>query len=101
MSLSRKTFVDHTTFLNFLNHVLLFEVLEFHGFGDSFGVLLGGSQASPGPPELPQKFPGDFPGTSLAVDFKSNPEVPRKFPDFPRISTDFNPSLSEKPDILC
>ena len=27
-------------------------------------------------PELPQKFPGDFPGTSLTVDFKSNAEVP-------------------------
>ena len=34
-------------------------------------------------PEFPRKFPGDFPGTSLTVDFKSFfPEVPLKFPRF-------------------
>ena len=50
-------------------------------FGDNFGVSLGGSQALPelleSPrtsqkfPELPRKFLGGFPGTSLTVDFKS------------------------------
>ena len=29
-------------------------------------------------------FLGDFPETSLAVEFQSNPEVPRKLPRFPR-----------------
>ena len=34
-------------------------------------------------PELPQKFPEDFPRTFLTIDFKSNPELPRSSPDFP------------------
>ena len=48
-------------------------------FGDKFGESLGGSQAPPRfwtvpglPwkfPELPRKFFGDFPGSSLTVDF--------------------------------
>ena len=29
-----------------------------------------------------RKFLGDFPGTSLTVDFKSNLEVPQEFPRF-------------------
>ena len=58
------------------------------------GESLGGSQAPPSfwevhrlPrkfPELPRKFFGDFPGSSLTVEFNSNPEVPRKFPKLPR-----------------
>ena len=49
--------------------------------------------------------PGDFPGTSLTVDLKSNPEVPQNFPILPRSSSDHlrsnwayskvNPSLWE------
>ena len=62
-------------------------------FGDKIGESLGGSQAPPSfwnpglPrkfPELPQKFFGDFPGSSLTVERNSNPEVPRKFPKFSR-----------------
>ena len=63
-------------------------------FGDKFGESLGGGQAPPSfwkvpglPrkfPELPRKFFGDFPGSSLTVEFNSNPEVPRKFPKLPR-----------------
>ena len=59
-----------------------------------FGESLGGSQAPPSfwevpglPrkfPELPRKFSGDFPGSSLTVELNSNPEVPRKFPKLPR-----------------
>ena len=62
--------------------------------GDKFGESLGGSQAPPSfwevpglPrkfPELPRKFSGDFPGSSLTVELNSNPEVPRKFPKLPR-----------------
>ena len=62
--------------------------------GDKFGESLGGSQAPPSfwevpglPrkfPELPRKFFGDFPGSSLTVELNSNPEVPRKFPKLPR-----------------
>ena len=59
-------------------------------------------------PELPQKFLGDFPGSSLTVwNFKSNPEVPllkftrnlpRHLPDFPRsnrTSPEVSPCLWE------
>ena len=63
-------------------------------FGDKFGESLGGSQAPlsfwevPGLPrkfpELPRKFLGDPPGSSLTVELNSNPEVPRKFPRLPR-----------------
>ena len=63
-------------------------------FGDKFGESLGGSQAPPsfwevpGLPrkflKLPQKFFGDFPGSSLTVELNSNPEVPQKFPKLPR-----------------
>ena len=63
-------------------------------FGDKFGESLGGSQAPPSfwrvrglPrkfPELPRKFFGDFPGSSLTVELNSNSEVPRKFPELPR-----------------
>ena len=63
-------------------------------FGDKFGESLGGSQAPPSfwevpglPrkfPKLPRKFFGDFPGSSLTVEPKSNPRVPRKFPRLPR-----------------
>ena len=59
----------------------------------SFGESLGGSQAPlsfwevPGLPrkfpEVPRKFFGDFPGSSLTVELNSNPEVPRKFPKLP------------------
>ena len=45
-------------------------------------------------PELPQKFPGNFPTISLTVDFKNNPEVSRKFrrlaQKFPRPSQKYN-----------
>ena len=54
----------------------------------------GGSQATPSfwevpglPrkfPQLPRKFFGDFPGSSLTVELYSNPGVPRKFPRLPR-----------------
>ena len=67
---------------------------EALSFGDIFGESLGGSQAPPSfwevpglPrkfPELPRKFFGDFPGSSLTVELNSNPEVPRKFPRLPR-----------------
>ena len=62
--------------------------------GDKLGESLGGSQAPPSfwkvpglPrkfPQLPQKFFGDFPGSSLTVELNSNPGVPRKFPRLPR-----------------
>ena len=62
--------------------------------GDKFGESLGGSQAPPSfwkvpglPrkfPELPRKFLGDFPGSSVTVELSSNPEVPRKSPKLPR-----------------
>ena len=62
--------------------------------GDKFGESLRGSQASPSfwkvpglPrkfPQLPRKFFGDFPGSSLTVELSSNPGVPRKFPRLPR-----------------
>ena len=62
--------------------------------GDKFGESLGGSQAPPSfwkvpglPrkfPQLPRKFFGDFPRSSLTVALNSNPEVPRKFPRLPR-----------------
>ena len=64
------------------------------GSQDKFGESLGGSRAPPSfwevpglPrkfPELPRKFFGDFPGSSLTVELNSNPEVPRKFPKLPR-----------------
>ena len=75
-------------------------------FGDKFGESLGGSHAPPSfwevpglprkYPELPRKFFGDFPGSSLTVELNSNPEVPRKFPKLPRKSAPF----SGKPDTL-
>ena len=89
-------------------------------FGDQFGESLGGSQAPPSfwrvpglPrkfPELPRKFFGDFPGSSLTVEINSNPEVPRKFPrllqklpglprKFPRLPRRSAP-FSGKPDTL-
>ena len=62
--------------------------------GDKFGESLGGSQAPPSfwkvpglPrkfPQLPRKFFGDFPGSSLTVELNSNPGVPRKLPRLPR-----------------
>ena len=70
------------------------EKTPFPKLGDKFGESLGGSQAPPSfwevpglPrkfPELPRKFFGDFPGSSLTVELNSNPEVPRKFPKLPR-----------------
>ena len=67
--------------------------------GDTFGESLGGSRAplsfSEVPdfprkfPELPRKFFGDFPGSSLTVGLNSNPGVPRKFPRLPRKFPDF------------
>ena len=46
-------------------------------------------------PELPRKFLGDFPGTSLTVDLKSFffQRFPGSFPDFPGSSPDVNPDL--------
>ena len=68
-------------------------------FGDIFGESLGGSQAPPSfwkvpglPrkfPELPRKFFGDFPGSSLTVELSSNQRFPGSFPDFPGSSPDF------------
>ena len=67
--------------------------------GDKFGESLGGSQAPPSfwkvpglPqnfPQLPRKFFGDFPGSSLTVEFNSNPRVPQKFPRLPGSSPNF------------
>ena len=64
--------------------------------GDNFGESLGGRQTSSELVETPwisqkfpqpsQKCPGNFPGTPLTVDSKSNPEVPRKFPRLPQKS---------------
>ena len=45
--------------------------------------LLGSPPTSP---EVPPKFFGDFPGSSLTVELSSNPGVPRKFPGLPRKS---------------
>ena len=45
----------------------------------------GKSPGFPGSsPELPRKFFGDFPGSSLTVELNSNPGVPRKFSRLPR-----------------
>ena len=62
--------------------------------GDDFGVLLGGSEAPPSFwkvqnfPKLPRRSPGNFPGTSLTVDLKSNPQIPwqfhYRFPEVPQ-----------------
>ena len=62
--------------------------------GDTSGESLGGSQAPlsfwqvPGLPrkfpELPWKFFGDFPGSSLTVELNGDPGVHRKFPKLPR-----------------
>ena len=79
---------------------------------NKFGESLEGSQATPSfwevpglPrkfPELPRKFFGDFPGSSLTVELNSNPGVPRKFPgsspNFPgssRTSPEVSPFLWE------
>ena len=57
-----------------------------------FSCLMGGSQAPPSfwkVPGLPQKFPqlprkffGNFPRSSLTMELNSNPEVPGSFPGF-------------------
>ena len=79
--------------------------------GDKFGESLGGSQAPrsfwevPGLPRkfpnLPRKFFGDFPGSSLTVQLNSNPEVPGSSPNFPG-SSRTSPEVSPfgKPDTL-
>ena len=81
-------------------------------FGDSprvcVCVSLGGSHRHPETfAEFPsltsqKKFPVRFPGTSLSVDLKSNPEVPQKFlPDFPRSSqAELNSSAWENLDTI-
>ena len=69
-------------------------------FGDKFGESLGGRHPSFWKvprllqrfPTLPRKFFGDFPGSSLTVEFNSNPEVPRKFPEVPWKFPDFSGS---------
>ena len=78
-------------------------------FGDKFGESLGGSQATPSfwevpalPrkfPELPRKFFGDFPGSSLAVELSSNPGVPRKFPKLPRKFPNFSGGSRTSPEV--
>ena len=77
-------------------------------FGDNSEVSLGGSQTSTSPellgtfrtsenfPSLPLKFPGDFP--ALTVDFKSNPDLARKFPRPPEAQK--SALFSGKPDTL-
>ena len=78
--------------------------------GDKFGESLVGSQAPPSfwevpglPrkfPELPRKFFGDFPGSSLMiVELNSNPEVPRKFPKPPGSSPNFPGSSRTSPEV--
>ena len=67
--------------------------------GDKFGESLGGSQAPPSfwkvprlPrkfPQLPQKFFGDLPGSSLTVNLTAIQGFPGSFPDFPRSSPKF------------
>ena len=74
-------------------------------FRDKFGESLGGSQAPPSfwrvpglPrkfPELPRKFFGDFPGTSLTVDFKAIQRFPGSSPNFPGSSPDFPGSFPD------
>ena len=82
-----------------------FRILRFFSsqayFGDKFGESQGGSQAPRASgkspikklprkfPELPRKFFGDFPGSSLTVELNSNAELPRKFPKLPRKFPDF------------
>ena len=46
--------------------------------------LLGSPRTSPEVPRTSPEVFGDFPGSSLAVELHSNPEVPRKFPKLPR-----------------
>ena len=58
--------------------------------------LLGCPQTSPEFPELPRKFFGDFPGSSLTVELHSNPEVPRKFPRLPPLWEAWRPLLTHK-----
>ena len=76
-------------------------IKEFRGpfIGDKFGESLEGSQAPPSfwevprlprkSPELPRKFFGDFPESSLTVELNSNQRFPGSFPDFPGSSPDF------------
>ena len=54
--------------------------------------LLGSPRTSPEVPRTSPEVFGDFPGSSLTVEFNSNPEVPRKFP---RLSRKF-PALPRK-----
>ena len=85
--------------LVFLHRGSASQTISAARIGDKFGESLGGSQAPPSfwevlglPrkfPELPRKFFGDFPGSSLTVELNSNPEVPRKFPKLPRKFPDF------------
>ena len=75
--------------------------------GDKFGESLGGSQAPPSfweapglPrkfPELPRKFFGVLPGSSLTVELHSNQRFPGSFPDFPRSFPDFPGSSPDFP----
>ena len=47
--------------------------------------------------EFARTCPSDFPGTSLTVDFKSNPEFPGSFPDFSGTLPDFSGSSPDLP----
>ena len=54
---------------------------------EKLGESLGGSQAPQSfwkAPGLPRKLPGDFPGSSFTVEFKSNPELLQKFHGLPQ-----------------
>ena len=97
-----------------------FSISTFRILGDKFGESLGGGQAPPSfwkvpglprkLPQLPRKFFGDFPGSSLTVELNSNPGVPRKFPrlprNFPELPRRFpglprsQPPFAGKPDTL-
>ena len=62
-------------------------------------LRLGRHRAHDSPP---QKFPSDFPGSSLTVgsltvELKNNPEVPRKLPRLPGSSPDFPASSPDFP----
>ena len=53
-------------------------LIEDH-FGVSLGGVSGKSLDFPECPQVPQKFPGNFLGTSLTKVFTSNPQVFQKF----------------------
>ena len=71
------------TLLMFVDHYFREHIWQVAGRESGSPELLGSPRTSPEVPELPRKFFGDFPGSSLTVELNSNPHVPRKFPKLP------------------